>query len=640
MAKFVFTYSGNVYDTAPAGTVDFPLVTPTGAAIPYLERSHIRVYTSANQGLSWTELTRPAQWDFASNGTIARLSSAVSPDWVMVRRVTPYNAKYTTFQDSSLLTAEQLNVAENFSMYVDQEIYDLSSQGFNSNPEQVVTVANQNAGTWPLNDTKIATAGAIAERLDVIMSATPPAAPAVGTNRQPGKLWVDTANLSISYWDGTAKAWVNTSSTGPVGPQGPQGPQGIQGIQGVAGPTGPAGPTGLTGPAGPVGPAGPAGLTGPAGPAGPTGLTGPQGVQGIAGPQGPQGPQGNQGPAGIGINLKGWVATPAALPTGAAVNDAYTSADDGHLYVWNGTSWTNAGKIQGPEGPQGATGPQGPQGPQGVAGPQGVKGDTGDTGPTGATGATGPQGPQGLTGPQGLKGDQGDPVSITGTLPVVISGTSLNPVVAVNSATTSAEGIVRLADSAAVAAGTAERVVDAAQLQAGLSSYLTTASASSTYAPLASPTFTGTVTIPAGASISGYLTSATAASTYQTQAGMSSYAPLASPTFTGQPYVNGSYKGNVTAVAALDIDCSLGNYFTKTINGVSTFTVSNVPSSGAYSFTLELTQTSGAVTWFAGVEWPKATAPTLTAGKTHLFTFVTDDGGARWRAAALVDYTN
>lgn len=35
-----------------------------------------------------------------------------------------------------------------------------------------------------------------------------------------------------------------------------------------------------------------------------------------------------------------------------------------------------------------------------------------------------------------------------------------------------------------------------------------------TRAPLASPTFTGTVTIPSGASISGYLTTATAASTY------------------------------------------------------------------------------------------------------------------------------
>jgi hypothetical protein len=41
----------------------------------------------------------------------------------------------------------------------------------------------------------------------------------------------------------------------------------------------------------------------------------------------------------------------------------------------------------------------------------------------------------------------------------------------------------------------------------------------STYAPLASPTFTGTVTIPSGASISGYLTSATAASTYVSLSG-------------------------------------------------------------------------------------------------------------------------
>ena len=62
------------------------------------------------------------------------------------------------------------------------------------------------------------------------------------------------------------------------------------------------------------------------------------------------------------------------------------------------------------------------------------------------------------------------------------------------------------------------------QTQAGMSSYLTTASASSTYAPKASPTFTGTVTIPAGASISGYLTTSSAASTYQTISGMSTYA--------------------------------------------------------------------------------------------------------------------
>lgn len=104
--------------------------------------------------------------------------------------------------------------------------------------------------------------------------------------------------------------------------------------------------------------------------------------------------------------------------------------------------------------------------------------------------------------------------------------------------------------------------------------------------------------------------------------------------------LNGTYAQTVQTVAALDINCSTGNYFIKTINGASTFTFSNVPSSRAYSFTLELTQTSGAVTWPASVKFPGDTAPTLTAGNTHLFVFVTDDGGTRWRGAALVDYVN
>jgi hypothetical protein len=102
----------------------------------------------------------------------------------------------------------------------------------------------------------------------------------------------------------------------------------------------------------------------------------------------------------------------------------------------------------------------------------------------------------------------------------------------------------------------------------------------------------------------------------------------------------GTYAQTIVAVAALDINCSTGNYFTKTINGNSTFTVSNIPASRAYSFTLELTHTSGTVTWFANVEWPGGTAPTLTTGKTHLFVFVTDDGGARWRGSSLINYNN
>jgi hypothetical protein len=104
--------------------------------------------------------------------------------------------------------------------------------------------------------------------------------------------------------------------------------------------------------------------------------------------------------------------------------------------------------------------------------------------------------------------------------------------------------------------------------------------------------------------------------------------------------VGGSYAAGIVAMGALDIDCSLGNYFTKTISANSTFTFSNVPTSRAYSLILELTHTSGTITWPAAVKWQSDTAPTLTTGKTHLFMFVTDDSGSRWRGASLVDYVN
>lgn len=236
----------------------------------------------------------------------------------------------------------------------------------------------------------------------------------------------------------------------------------------------------------------------------------------------------------------------------------------------------------------------------------------------------------------------------------------------------------------------------------------------STFAPLASPTFTGTVTIPAGASISGYLTTTTAASTYaplasptltgtpaaptaavdtnttqlattayvvgqgylKSATASSTYAPLASPaltgtptaptasagtnttqiattafvlanalssaspTFTGAIYANGSYRGNVTAMAALDIDCSAGNYFTKTISSNATLTFSNVPASRAYAFTLELNHTSGTITWPASVIWPSGTAPTLTTGKRHLFLLATSDSGTTFRASSLINYAS
>ena len=114
-------------------------------------------------------------------------------------------------------------------------------------------------------------------------------------------------------------------------------------------------------------------------------------------------------------------------------------------------------------------------------------------------------------------------------------------------------------------------------------------------------------------------------------------------TLTGAT-IDGSYKQVAEAVGALDIDLSTGNYFTKTISADSTFTFSNPAASGTVSsFTLELTHTSGTITWPTTVVWNGGvgkTAPTVATGKTHLFLFVTDSAGATYRGAVLADYDN
>lgn len=107
-------------------------------------------------------------------------------------------------------------------------------------------------------------------------------------------------------------------------------------------------------------------------------------------------------------------------------------------------------------------------------------------------------------------------------------------------------------------------------------------------------------------------------------------APTSNPVLTG-------LKETKAAIAASDIDLSLGNYFTKTISATTTFTVSNVPASGTTaSFILELTNGgSETVNWFSGVTWAGGTAPTLTAAGVDVLGFYTFDGGTTWRGLVV-----
>lgn len=184
-------------------------------------------------------------------------------------------------------------------------------------------------------------------------------------------------------------------------------------------------------------------FVGPQGPKGEKGDKGEKGAEGPAGPQGPQGEKGEQGNDGTSPNILGTKESEADLPLSAEKNDAYLI--NGEMWVFDGTNWNNAGRIQGPQGPQGPVGPQGPKGdpgPQGIKGDPGEKGEQGDagvrgitftpvvdsrgniswsndgglenpqtvniTGPQGDTGAKGDTGPRGDTGAKGDTGPQGE----------------------------------------------------------------------------------------------------------------------------------------------------------------------------------------------------------------------------------------
>jgi hypothetical protein len=125
--------------------------------------------------------------------------------------------------------------------------------------------------------------------------------------------------------------------------------------------------------------------------------------------------------------------------------------------------------------------------------------------------------------------------------------------------------------------------------------------------------------------------------------GMASTDKVATSTLnvSGISTFSGTQVSAVTAMGANSVNCSLGNFFTKTITGATTFTFDSVPTGVEYSFTLEVTLNgSNAITWPASVKWNADTAPTITDGKTQLFMFLTTNGGTRWRGSALVDYVN
>lgn len=96
-------------------------------------------------------------------------------------------------------------------------------------------------------------------------------------------------------------------------------------------------------------------------------------------------------------------------------------------------------------------------------------------------------------------------------------------------------------------------------------------------------------------------------------------------------------KETRVASSANNLDLATANYFTHTVSGTTTFTVSNVASTGSVNtIILDLTNGgSAAITWWSGVKWAAGTAPTLTSAGRDALGFFTHDGGTTWSGLVL-----
>jgi len=117
-------------------------------------------------------------------------------------------------------------------------------------------------------------------------------------------------------------------------------------------------------------------------------------------------------------------------------------------------------------------------------------------------------------------------------------------------------------------------------------------------------------------------------------------------TYTGDVDITGeliadSYNETYAAVTstsnATTVNCENANSFSHTLTENTTFTFSNPPASGtSYTFSIEIIQDASAsgftVSWPSSVDWPAATAPTLTATASakDIFVFTTRDSGTTW----------
>jgi hypothetical protein len=91
-----------------------------------------------------------------------------------------------------------------------------------------------------------------------------------------------------------------------------------------------------------------------------------------------------------------------------------------------------------------------------------------------------------------------------------------------------------------------------------------------------------------------------------------------------------------TVSGTVNLDLSLSNDFTATVNGNTTFNITNTTSTGVVGFSLQLNGGGAYTITFTNAKYPGATAPALTSGGIDVITFITYDNGTSWRGTVAM----
>jgi hypothetical protein len=127
---------------------------------------------------------------------------------------------------------------------------------------------------------------------------------------------------------------------------------------------------------------------------------------------------------------------------------------------------------------------------------------------------------------------------------------------------------------------------------------------------------------------SGFLTSVT-----KSDVGLSNVDNVKQMPISGGVLENYREKLVTLSGTSTTINLSLGNVFTHSLTGNTTYSISNAVSGQAHSFTLiiNMGSTVRTLTFPASVKWQGGEIPDMTtASKTYVLTFMTVDGGTTW----------